>query len=538
MTKRQLTRISLLVLAALALGFLISRKLWFRLDLTKNRAYTLSPVSRKLHGELEDQLRITYYLSGQLAAAYPQPGEIEDLLREYAVHSRGTIRYLRRDPAKAGLEGAMQELGIPALEVETVEKDQIIVATVYAGVTLEYLDRLQVIPVALSLDTLEYDVTSRIRALVRGTEREAGVIVGDASRTWEADYAPLNQALTQGGFKVRVLKPGEEIPGALPSLFVFGGAEDLDDWALYRIDRYLRGGGRVFFAPEAVAINLRENLAPRLIMDRGLLAMVSFYGATVKPELALDRNALNFSYQTSAAGGARQFRVVRYPLWIGVTPENARRSHPLTARFGGLDLFWPNPVELNPPEGVEGEVLFTTSPQGWLQRGEFFTSPEAGYLFEQEAPDTRGAQPLGAALAGTFPRWFEGMPKPVREGSEEELPDPPAEAKPGRIVVVGDADLASSLLEYTQGRRNLDFMLRAADWLGNDDEIIGIRSRQAQNGRLDKISDPEKRRGAMNFARILNLALVPLALILTGLFLAWKRRQTAAAGDKGAFHEV
>ncbi|GHV69888.1 hypothetical protein AGMMS49928_14670 [Spirochaetia bacterium] len=531
MKKNQQNVITVLSIAVFILAFMISGRIWFRLDLTKNKAYTLSGVSRNLHREIPDQVRITYYLSSQLMAVYPQPGEIEDLLREYAVHSRGKIRYSRIDPAKTNRLQAMQQLGIPALEVEIVEKDELRVATVYAGVAVEYLDRVELLPVALSLDTVEYDITSRIRSLIRGTEREIGVIVGDSFRQWTRDFAPLNQTFNQAGFKIRAINPGDEIPDTLPSLFVFGGAEELDDWALYRIDRYLQGGGKIFFAPETISIDLQNNLETRLLMDKGLISMISFYGATVKPEMVMDQTALNFPpYQVNGPGGIPQFRVVRYPLWIGVAPENANPGHPLTARFGGLDLFWPAPITLNVPGGVEGQVLFSSTPRAWLQTKNFNANPELSYLFEQEAPDTAGTKVLGVSLSGNFPSYFEGMDKPRRDGSAEELPERPAETKPGRIVVIGDAEIGSYLLEYTQGRHNLDFILKAADWLGNDEDIIGIRNRQAQNGRLDKITDPVKKGRAVNFARVFNTFIIPLAVILAGLFLGWQRRKEKTDG--------
>jgi ABC-type uncharacterized transport system involved in gliding motility auxiliary subunit len=66
--------------------------------------------------------------------------------------------------------------------------------------------------------------------------------------------------------------------------------------------------------------------------------------------------------------------------------------------------------------------------------------------------------------------------------------------------------------------------LRAADWLVNDDDIIGIRNRQPQAGRLDRITDISKRISAMRFSQVVNVVLVPLFVILTGFFLASKRR--------------
>jgi gliding-associated putative ABC transporter substrate-binding component GldG len=531
MTKKQVTILTVLSIIILVLGILVSRRLWFRLDLTRNKAYTISPVSRSLYAEIPDQVRITYYLSDKLASIHPMPGEVTDLLREYAANSRGKIRLTVRDPVKANLTEQVERLGIVPQQIQTVEKDQASVATVYTGVLIEYLEKVEVLPVVFSLDTLEYDLTSRIRALIRGSDRQLGIIMGDSSRQWNEDFGYLNQFFTQSGYRIRLIVPGEEIPLTLPVLMVLGGMEELDDWALYRIDRYIRGGGKVFFALEGVSVDTKETLEARPINDLGLLDMVASYGVRVKRELALDRSALTLQYRTRSPSGAMQLRIVRYPHWIGILGENGNAQHPVSARFSGADLFWPSPLELETPEGVEGAPLFTTTAEAWSMRNNFSTNPEVPYLFEQEAAETRGQKIMAAALSGTFPGWFMGKDKPRREGSEEELPDMPAEARPSRIIVIGDTDMATSLMSAA-GQRNLEFLIQAVDWLGNDDDIIGIRSREAQTGRLDRVSDPVKKAQAMRFAQILNVVVFPLLVILLGIGVAWRRKLRIAGTEE------
>jgi ABC-type uncharacterized transport system involved in gliding motility auxiliary subunit len=163
MNKNQARVISLLSVAIFLFAFLISGRLFFRLDLTKNKAYTISEVSRNLYKEISNQVRITYFVSDKLKQAHPMPGEIADLLREYAANSRGKIRFFQKDPAKAGLLQAVEDLGIEPQQIQLAEQTEITVATVYSGILIEYLDRESVIPVVFSLDTLEYDLSSRIR---------------------------------------------------------------------------------------------------------------------------------------------------------------------------------------------------------------------------------------------------------------------------------------------------------------------------------------------------------------------------------------
>jgi ABC-type uncharacterized transport system involved in gliding motility auxiliary subunit len=525
MTKKEAALLTLLGLALIFLGLLLSRRFWFRLDLSRGRANTISAVSRNIHAEIPEPLRITYYVSKKLSAAHPLPGEVEDLLREYVSWSRGKIRLMVRDPAGAAMEGEIESLGMESRQIEIVERDQTAIATVYSGITIEYLDRLELLPAVFSLDTLEYDLTSRIRSLVRGTERQIGVLLGDSFRDWGSQYRLLNQALVRAAYRVRLLGPGEEIPDTLPALLVLGGAEDLDEWALYRIDRYIRLGGSVLFALEGVFVDAEGSFQARIMPDRGLIAMVSFYGATVKQELSLDQAALTLEYQIQSPGGALQIRRLRYPHWIGALREDT----PLAAPFGGLDLFWPGHIELNPPEGVEAEVLFTTSAEGWVQKDNFATNPELPNLMEASGP--RGKKILAAALTGNFPAWFQGFPKPRREGSSEELPDMPAEAVPSRILVVADTDMASDLVWYSQSELNLDFILQAAGWLGKDDDLLDIRNR-GSTGRLDRIRDPAKRAGMMDLARFINLLVVPPGIAALGILVWWKRR-TAGGPPQG-----
>ncbi|MDR0487616.1 MAG: GldG family protein [Treponema sp.] len=535
MTKRQTTILTALSVIAFVLALMVSRRLWFRLDLTGNKAYTISKVSRNLHTEIPEHITITYYLSNRLKNVIPAPGEIEDTLREYAAYSRGKIRVTVRDPVKAGLEDAVEELGLQPRQIQTVEQDQASLSTVYSGIVIEYLDKVEALPWVISTDTLEYDLTSRIRSMVRDTERRLGVIVGDSFRQWNEDFGYLHQILAGAGYRVRLISPGDEIPDTFPAIFVFGGVEDLDHWALYRIDRYIRQGGKVLFAVKGIFIDTtRGSIEARRQEDQGLLEMIASYGVTVRPELALDRNALSLQYQTRMPSGAVQFRIIRYPMWIGVLADNANPQHPVSARFPGLDLYWSSPLELHPDERVEAVPLFTSTSEAWSMRETFYTSPDITYLFERDAAETKGTKILGASLSGVFSSYFAGAPKPVREGFDE-LPDMPQFANPSRIIVVGDTDFATGMINASGAGYNLDFLLRAADWLASDDDIMGIRNRQPQAGRLDRITDPVKRAQAVRSSQFFNIGLIPVLVIAAGVVLSWRRRSISRnAGVKGS----
>jgi ABC-type uncharacterized transport system involved in gliding motility auxiliary subunit len=234
-------------------------------------------------------------------------------------------------------------------------------------------------------------------------------------------------------------------------------------------------------------------------------------------------------------GNSRQINFVQYPFWVNVTEQAGNRAHPVTSSFGGMDLFWPSPLEIKEIAGVEALTLFFSSAGAWLETRDFNVDPNQSYLWTREQPDTLGAHPLAASLSGRFPSYFKDKPKPVREGDDTELPELPAQASESRVIVVGDMDFATAgLLQNTGGGRNLEFLVKAADWLGNDDDIIAIRGKPQGSGRLDRITDPEKRAAATAFSKAAGYSVPSLIAVLLAIFLALarKRRQRSQGGSQ------
>jgi len=438
---------------------------------------TISAVSQNLHNEISDQVRITYYVSDKLKAIHPMPGEIEDLLKEYATYSRGKIQVMIRDPIKTGVAETVERIGIQARQIQAMEQGQAAVVTVFSGIVINYLEQIDVIPFVFSLSTLEYDITSRIRNLIRGRVRQAGIIVGDNPRNVNEEYMYLLNALTQSGYHWRIIAPGLDISDDLPLLLVLGGVEMLNDTALYQIDRYIQTGGKAFFTTKAISIDKEESIEARILNDKGLLAMLSFYGVSIQPEIVMDRSNIMMQYETRTQGGTVQRRIARNAQWIRVLPENGNPNHPISARFNGIDMYWASPMELSDSESLELVSLITTTPSAWSMREPFYTNPDvAAYLFEKDTAETSGVKILGASISGVFPSWFSDKPKP-EASIEEELPDMPESPKPARIIVMSDTDFLTSFLSVSGAERNLDFLLQALDWLGNDEDIINIPSR-------------------------------------------------------------
>jgi len=224
MKKRNEIVIFLLGLAIILLAALNSSRFFARLDLTENRAFSISRVSKRLFQEIPERVYITYYVSERLRKLYAFPQQVEDLLLEYAAYSRGKIHVESLDPLAAGEVTRAEQLGVSPQQIEVVERDERSLAKIYTGIVIQYLDRHETIPLAVRTDALEYELTSRIRKVVSGQERVLGVLLGDSQRSFEQEYGRLSSSLGEN-FRVLPLSPGQDVPEEVDVLFVIGNSD-------------------------------------------------------------------------------------------------------------------------------------------------------------------------------------------------------------------------------------------------------------------------------------------------------------------------
>ncbi len=527
MKKRAEIVVFLLGLAIILLAGLNSSRFFARLDLTESKAFSISRVSKKLFQEIPEQVYITYYVSDKLRKLYPFPQAIDDLLLEYAAYSRGKIRVESVDPLAAGEVTRAEQFGVYPQQIEVVERDERSLAKVYTGIVIQYLDRHETIPMAVRTDALEYELTSRIRKAVSGEERVVGILLGDAQRDLQQEYGRLTNALS-GDFRVLPLRPGEDVPAEVNVLFVIGN-NDLDQFDLFPIDQYLMRGGRALFAVDGVRVDFMRGLLASKLLNNPTLEMLASYGVKVEPQLVLDKYCQNFRLPTQILGQVMWQVLDKYPYWITVAGQYASRDNPITAHFNGLDLYWASPLTLSAGGGAKIEPLVTSTPESWtVDKEPFETNPEQARMLLYTQPENKGSRVLAASLRGELASWFRGKAIPKKEGESRNWQSIVETAKDARLVVVGDADFASNLLDFTEAEYNLGFLSNAAEWLSNSEDLLAIKTRLARDTRLNRIQDPNRRLAAALTTQIVNVALIPLAVIGFGIVRLLLRRKKSA----------
>ncbi len=503
MQNKKLREIILIILttAVVILTALNSVIYFTRADLTENKSFTISDTTKKIIRAIPEKIHITYYISDKIKNITPVATEIEDLLFEYSARSRGRIDVVSVDPARLNLTNKAQSLGINPQQIEVYEKNEQSFAMVYSGITIQYLDKYETIPFILNLETLEYDLTHRIRKLVENIDVKVGIIIGDSRKSMENHYTYVGEKLQQS-YGVELIETGKEIPPGISMLAVIGN-KDISEGDMLYIDEYIMTGGKVIFCVDGVDVDMSRNLTAVKLENSPVIETLKKYGLRVNNDLVLDKYAKRIPLRGSFP--------MLYPQWIGIAGQNVSKTNPVTSRFAGLDLLWASSVEeADTVDGIVYERLVSTSDQAWVMDKNITTSPyevsaEAGYKGDDQ-------RQIGLAYlaSGKFKSAFT-----EKTGNDS------------KIIVIGDSDFVSDIIQFSDSPYNIMFFENAVEWLSNDESLLQIKTRNKRDLRLNKIESQEGRVKAILFVYLINIVIVPAAVIAFAVirYLQRKRRE-------------
>ena len=251
-----------------------------------------------------------------------------DILHQYAAYSRGRIRVQVIDPGAEGVSQDVEAAGVIPRQIQVIEEDQQSVATVYSGIVISYLDRNETIPFIINTASLEYELSSAIRALVRNEQQVVGVMVGDDRKSLEQNYGFISQQFGNL-FDIEQLFPGEDISDELSAVVVLG-AGALDRTDLYHIDQYVMSGGRLFFAVDAVNVNVDLSFFAASYGELPVYDVFEKYGVRVRESLVADEFNLRVPVQQQTGGNLVVQQLVSYPYWVTLLGNSVNPDHPIT----------------------------------------------------------------------------------------------------------------------------------------------------------------------------------------------------------------
>ncbi|MEO8886003.1 MAG: gliding motility-associated ABC transporter substrate-binding protein GldG [Mucilaginibacter sp.] len=503
------------VIALSAIGFT-------RFDFTKEKLYTISPVSRGVLDSLPQPVRVTVYLQGDLTGGMKRlqraTNDMLTDLRSYS-HKKLTVDFI--DPLE-GLATDQQNQVIQDLQARGLEPTNLNVTTEggstqkvifpWAAVTangrsilVKLLDAQTQMSLTAdeqinnSIQNLEYAFTSAIKK-VSGTGIPAiGFTIGHNELS-NVQLDGAIKSLSDGFFVGRVdLKtiPFDSLIN-ISMLVVDKPDKPFTEPEKYKLDQYIMRGGRVVWAIDQVSAELDslrghggEELAfnKQLNLDDQLFT----YGVRINYDLIADINCARIPMATGNMGGQAQIQLVPWLYYPVIIPLS---KHPIVKNLDGIFSEFASTIDVLGTKNVKKTVLLTSSPYN-----QKISTPSLISLQSiEQAPDPKKFQSppkaIGVLLEGKFRSDFKNRPAP--DGVTDKI-EPLDESRPTKMIVISDGDIFKNQVatdgsayplgydHYTQesfGNKNL--LLNIADYMTDDSGLIALRTKEIKLRLLDR----------------------------------------------------
>lgn len=162
-------------LAVIVLVNIAGQTLFFRLDLTRDRMFSLSPASRQAVAGLSEPLTIKVFFSANLPAPHNGTEQyLRDLLEAYAIHGNRFFNYTfyamgdeggQTGPEQADARRQAADYGIEPIQIQVIEKDEVRFQKAYMGLVLIHGDLIERVTPITAIDGLEYRLTTALGRL-------------------------------------------------------------------------------------------------------------------------------------------------------------------------------------------------------------------------------------------------------------------------------------------------------------------------------------------------------------------------------------
>ncbi|MDP9138511.1 MAG: Gldg family protein [Pseudomonadota bacterium] len=496
-----------------------------RVDLTRERLYTISEGTRKALRAIDEPVDVRVYFSkalGKAAPAYARSFErVRTLLEQYRDIARGKLQVAFLDPEPfSDAEDRAVAAGLKGIRLN--QEGEI----GYFGIVgSNSTDTESNLPF-LSTDRerfLEYDVTKLIVTLANQTRNAIGLISGipiegsPGNPMMGRPPGPPLLMLEQirEFFELRsIAKDAKEIPADIGVLMVVQ-PEGLSPDTAYAIDQFALSGGKVLAFVDPVAETQRQG-NPMMMMMQGPPDFSEFdkllkaWGVVFDPKNVV--GDISRARRVQFGGGARA-SVTDYVLWLELNRRNLDERDPLAGGIDRLNLASVGFLEKAPDATTQfAPIIRTTADAMQIPAESVSMMPDAVGLLRNYK---RGGNPLvlAARVSGDAKSAFPDGPPPAapEAKSEDDKTKPPGAKAPAaapekkseaaapprakqvtagniNVVVVADTDFLGDqfwveVREFLgqqvaiPNAHNAAFVLGALENLSGSDALISLRGR-------------------------------------------------------------
>ncbi len=544
--RRELKLGALVVVGVVFISFL-SAQMFFRLDLTAEKRYSNTAVSKNLVKELDKPINITLYLDGELPAGFRKlQKSVQEKIADYNAYSSQLINLSVIDPYEIPDTKRRDQLfsdlvgkGLQPTDIRQNTKQGTVTRRIFPGALIEYGEKQMSVNLlknnpALhsevnlnnSIESLEYEFTAAFSELMN-TEKQTVAFLNGQGELNEYETHEFAEALAEKYTVSQVSAQQLLSKGAqIKTLIVANPTQKFAESDKFYIDQYLMKGGRIMWLIDPVSVSLDSlstgNTTLAFPRDLKLDDQLFKYGIRLNANLIQDVECLMIMVNTAPAGTQAKFTPAPWYFSPLLSPSE---NHVISRNLNRVKAEFVSSIDtVGKPEQMRKTVILASSAYSLVKS----TPLEISLASINNPPDRRlfnqPSQPVGVLLEGTFTSVFKNR---MVESFGVTASEVKTESEPTKMIVFSDGNLIANQYRFVGGVPefmplgydrssqqtfgNKAFLMNAVNYLCDDQGLMELRSRVFKIRMLDKVRIQEEK----TFWQLLNI-LIPLLLI--GLF--------------------
>lgn len=523
-----------------------------RLDLTKEKRYTLSESTIKVLESIKKPVTVDVYLEGDFPASFKQlQSETRFMLEEFRkINPKIDFKFI--DPIKTKMsQDTLMGMGMQPSILPDIKDGKVSQITLFPYAVVKQGRNGVSIPLVVqqaninaddqlrkSIENLEYNLVSNIKAVSTNKRKKVGVLVNQDELRPEEFQGFMNLALESYDAGPIIPKNNVELTLAdlpllkqMSALVIAKPRKAFTDGEKVILDQYIMNGGKTLWMIDAVNAEMDTLTRSKKVMpfpvDINMTDFFFNYGLRINPALVKDvKKFALLKLVTGEVGGNPQYTSLPWPYFpLGIAENN----NPITKNINPVKLEFPTSIDTLGGKKFKTNVLFESSERTLLKQVpnyvELSEIASVDSLGQMEKPST--PKIFAVALEGKFSSAYASRIE------RQSYPGFKATSPENKMIVIADGDVGRNkthkgeplplgvdrLTDEQFG--NEQFLRNALDYLLDDSNLMELRNRNIEERLLDRHRISEEKTNWQWFNLLLPLAIIGL---LGGLFF-WLRKK-------------
>ena len=538
------TKHIILIFVGLLLINFATQNFYKRLDLTKDKRYTLTETTHEILNELDHSIFINVYLEGEFPSEFQRLQiETRQFLEELKAQNSNIIfRFINPDDQREKL--IKKEMFPSQLTVE--EDGKLSEAIIFPWAEIEYQNRTELVnllpnsvvasqeeQLQNAIENLEYSFINAIYSAQQKNKKKIAVISGNG----ELQDVFLYSFLSEVSKKYQLAKFTLDSVVANPQktllnltkfdlAIIAKPTQQFTADEKFTLDQFVINGGKSLWMIDNVQADLDSLYGSGKMLayprDLGLTDLFFSYGIRINNLLVKDLYAAKIPLATGNVGKTPQFQNLE---WFFNPLANGNENHPITKNILPVRIQFGTQIDTLKNSLKKTPLLVSSSLTQKVGVPNFI---ELQSIAEEPTEDRYkdGFQTFGILLEGEFKSAYKDRIQPFKSSVYKENGIT-------KMIVISDGDVIKNQLlkgkpydlssdKWTNEQfGNKDFLLNSVDYLLDDIGLLTLRNKSLTINLLDKQKAYQER----SFWQFVNVGLPLILLLIFGLIFNFLRKR-------------